>query len=224
MNKEDVIINLNNFVAARGKGSFVHEEPTKLPTPDLNPNYGFGKSYEHPLQQVRGEIYKFIDVLMELNERKVILQTGSGEWNGTHFLWKMMFEKVITIEIRKEIIEKITYPIEEKDFFIIGDARLPERLDQVKAITDSLDVLFLDSNHDYNLIRDEWVLYSPLVRKGGIIAFHDALSRVNHAVNVVEFLHALKTGELDGKKYEIHTIDEAPEGMAKVGIAYYFVE
>jgi hypothetical protein len=33
--------------------------------------------------------------------------------------------------------------------------------------------LFIDGDHTYEGVRRDFEMYSPLVRKGGIIAFHD---------------------------------------------------
>ena len=36
-----------------------------------------------------------------------------------------------------------------------------------------VDFLFIDGDHSYEGVRKDFEMYSPLVRKGGIIAFHD---------------------------------------------------
>lgn len=36
-----------------------------------------------------------------------------------------------------------------------------------------IDLLFIDGDHIYEGVRKDFEMYSPLVRKGGIIAFHD---------------------------------------------------
>ena len=36
-----------------------------------------------------------------------------------------------------------------------------------------IDFLFLDGDHTYEGIRQDFEMYSPLVKKGGIIGFHD---------------------------------------------------
>lgn len=46
-------------------------------------------------------------------------------------------------------------------------------LEQVRSICPVLDFLFIDGNHMYEAIRHDFEFYSPLVRQGGIIAFHD---------------------------------------------------
>jgi predicted O-methyltransferase YrrM len=36
-----------------------------------------------------------------------------------------------------------------------------------------LDLLFIDGDHSYGGVRSDFEMYSPLVRKGGLVAFHD---------------------------------------------------
>jgi predicted O-methyltransferase YrrM len=40
---------------------------------------------------------------------------------------------------------------------------------------DSLDFLFIDGDHSYGGVAKDFEMYSPLVREGGIIAFHDII-------------------------------------------------
>lgn len=50
--------------------------------------------------------------------------------------------------------------------FILGDSL------EVKW-TLPIKVLFIDGEHRYQRVRDEWAKYSPLVVKGGWVFFHD---------------------------------------------------
>jgi len=43
----------------------------------------------------------------------------------------------------------------------------------VERIMPWVNFLFIDGNHGYEAVKRDYELYSPLVRKGGIIAFHD---------------------------------------------------
>lgn len=36
-----------------------------------------------------------------------------------------------------------------------------------------LDLLFIDGDHNYDGVKKDWKMYSPLVRDGGLIVFHD---------------------------------------------------
>lgn len=58
---------------------------------------------------------------------------------------------------------------------IHGDSHAPETPGQVQKILGdrALDLLFIDGDHTYDGVRQDYLMYSPLVRPGGLIAFHD---------------------------------------------------
>jgi predicted O-methyltransferase YrrM len=47
--------------------------------------------------------------------------------------------------------------------------------DRVKALLggQGLDYLFIDGDHTYEGVKCDFGMYGPMVRKGGLIAFHD---------------------------------------------------
>lgn len=50
-----------------------------------------------------------------------------------------------------------------------------ETLQKVKTILkdDFIDFIFIDGDHRYDAIKKDYEMYEPLVRPGGVIAFHD---------------------------------------------------
>lgn len=56
-----------------------------------------------------------------------------------------------------------------------ADSHLPLSLQNIRAILreGQLDFLFIDGDHTYKGVKQDFEMYSPLVRKGGLIAFHD---------------------------------------------------
>lgn len=44
----------------------------------------------------------------------------------------------------------------------------------VKNWTKPIDLLFIDGDHSYEGVKDDWENFSPFVKKGGWIYFHDA--------------------------------------------------
>jgi len=46
-------------------------------------------------------------------------------------------------------------------------------VDQVKKITTAIDFLFIDANHSYEGVKTDWDLYSPLLKSGSCVVFHD---------------------------------------------------
>jgi predicted O-methyltransferase YrrM len=62
------------------------------------------------------------------------------------------------------------------------DSHAAEALEAVKTklIDKPIDLLFVDGDHSENGVRDDFLLYAPLVRPGGLIAFHDIMPHKVH--------------------------------------------
>jgi cephalosporin hydroxylase len=58
---------------------------------------------------------------------------------------------------------------------IRADSHHRESLSKVRQLLDrrTLDFLFIDGDHTYEGVRQDFEMYSPLVTPGGFIAFHD---------------------------------------------------
>jgi len=58
------------------------------------------------------------------------------------------------------------------------DSRAPQTIAQVRALLRGkpLDLLFIDGDHTYEGVKADFTNYSPLVRKGGLIVFHDIVA------------------------------------------------
>lgn len=57
---------------------------------------------------------------------------------------------------------------------IIGSSHEEHTLSRVKKYA-PFDFLFIDGDHSYAGSKQDWEWYGPLVRKGGIVAFHDLI-------------------------------------------------
>lgn len=86
----------------------------------------------------------------------------------------------------------------------------PNTLEQVKSITPSLDFLFIDGNHMYEAIKNDFYMYSPLVKPGGIIAFHDIA--VNEEGGGSRFWNEIK------KDYKHKEILKSDKGLMGIGV------
>lgn len=85
-----------------------------------------------------------------------------GPFGGGYPKWKAHFTSLL-----RDILLKI--------FLIRADSHDIRTLDVVKRILGGhkLDFLFIDGDHTYEGVKKDFEMYSPLVRKGGLIAFHD---------------------------------------------------
>lgn len=58
---------------------------------------------------------------------------------------------------------------------ITGDSHAPETLARLREALQgaAVDVLWIDGDHSYAGTRQDFEMYAPLVRAGGLVAFHD---------------------------------------------------
>jgi predicted O-methyltransferase YrrM len=75
-----------------------------------------------------------------------------------------------------------------------GTSQAPDTRRRVDAILagEPIDFLFIDGDHSYEGVRGDYELYAPLVRPGGLIAFHDIAPRQSETTGVPRFWEELK--------------------------------
>src|SRR5262249_36614737 len=58
---------------------------------------------------------------------------------------------------------------------ILGDSHAPETKDAVLELVggEGVDFLFIDGDHTYEGVRQDFEVFGPLVKEDGLIAFHD---------------------------------------------------
>jgi cephalosporin hydroxylase len=68
-----------------------------------------------------------------------------------------------------------------------GDSHSSEMQERVKAAFDGqpLDYVFIDGDHRYEGVKRDFEMYGSMVRKGGLIAFHDIVDGPSDAVGGV---------------------------------------
>jgi predicted O-methyltransferase YrrM len=79
-----------------------------------------------------------------------------------------------------------------------------------------IDLLFIDGDHRYEGVRKDFEMYSPLVRKGGIIAFHDICPGPPDAVGGVPSFWK----ETMGKYQNMPIIKDQSQGGCGIGILF----
>lgn len=99
-----------------------------------------------------------------------------------------------------------------KLYLIKGMSQWENTLKQVESITRELDFLFIDGNHMYEYVKKDFEMYSPLVKKGGIIALHDIAE--NEEGGVFNYWNELK------KNYTYKEILHSDNKEKGIGILY----
>lgn len=134
--------------------------------------------------QKREEILALTQAVKSISP-KTILEIGTCN-GGTFFIWaNLASELVITCDINKSKIRDELYhsfPPPDSNCKVIplaGNSHDREFLETVKNLLNGkqIDFLFIDGDHTKEGVKSDYEMYSPLVRSGGIIAFHDILEK-----------------------------------------------
>lgn len=137
--------------------------------------------------QVRDEIMGLLTILDKIKP-KVIIEIGTYA-GGTLFLFCRVAAKdatIISIDFpdvrfgggypvwKTPLYKAFRLPKQELQL-IRADSHSQETLDKVKNILGGrkVEFLFIDGDHTYEGVKKDFEMFSPLVKKGGIIAFHD---------------------------------------------------
>jgi predicted O-methyltransferase YrrM len=85
-----------------------------------------------------------------------------GQFGGGYPAWRIPLYKAFS------------RPTQRLDL-LRGDSHDPATADRVRTLLggDPLDFLFIDGDHTFDGVRQDFETYGPLVRSGGVIAFHD---------------------------------------------------
>lgn len=105
---------------------------------------------------------------------KVVVEIGTYR-GGSAGLWMKRYlpELFITIDVEK------LADIDGCHYLHGKSSQDPAVVEQVKQILNGrpVDFLFIDGSHKYANAKRDFELYSPMVRPGGLIMFHDVLYR-----------------------------------------------
>ena len=192
-----------------------------------NPDKNFSVVENFGIQQVRKEIHKFADVIIKNKKFENCLEIGLGAYGSTHFLWRLIFKKTITIEYQKYRVFQFSENMNKfynkftlndlKSRFIFGLSNDTSSVEKVEKVLngEKLDLLFIDGDHNYKSVLCDWLIYKNFVKKGGIIAFHDCVSNSGN-YGVPKFLKRIKLFEARIKLNKIIY-------SKNLGISYYYV-
>ena len=78
----------------------------------------------------------------------------------------------------EEIINSISKRDYSDDFIVINRGKekiLAEKFIQIDKTAEG-NFLFIDGDHTYEGVKKDFEMYRPLVKKGGLITFHDIVS------------------------------------------------
>lgn len=97
-----------------------------------------------------------------------------------------------------------------------GDSHNPDMLAEVKKLLPAggLDFLFIDGDHTFAGVRQDYEMYAPLVKPGGAIVFHDICTHApEFNCHVDQFWNDLKRDRLHRE-----FIENPAQGMYGIGV------
>jgi len=183
--------------------------------------------------QVPSEISELLKIVDE-TKPKVILEIGTAN-GGTLFLFSRVASKdatIISIDLpggkfgggypkwREFLYKSFALP-GQKMHLLRADSHKKETLEQVKAILNcgEVDFLFIDGDHTYEGVKRDFEMYSPLVKQGGIIAFHDIVPGPNEAVGgVPQFWEEIRDRDRYNGKEIVEDWDQGGYGIGLLSL------
>jgi predicted O-methyltransferase YrrM len=137
--------------------------------------------------QVPEEIVPLLEDVRTLKPQTV-LEIGTHR-GGTLYLWARMAQPdaiLISIDLpggkfgggyspfRTPIYRRFGQE-RQKLHLMRANSHHPSTLEETKRLLSGrpIDLLFIDGDHTYEGVKKDWEMYSPLVRSGGLIVFHD---------------------------------------------------
>lgn len=160
--------------------------------PDLRIFESRDKSqYAHPLRihtaQRTWELKELVRVYRELHPA-FVLEIGT-DMGGTLWHWLNYAEPgtvVVNVDIHEgvdpryhtelEVLWQSWCPSGVELKTLIGDVHSDEIREEIQRLLLYVDFLFIDADHTYEGSWKHWNRYRPMVRRGGIVAYHDLIT------------------------------------------------
>ena len=178
------------YVAALGARRRVRALPHDIPLADALA-FGNGLTWRGGgrlrATQAPEEILWLLGLVQELRP-KTIVEVGTDE-GGTLFLWTRVAAAdatLVAVDARPlgllggwstyAFVRRGLARAQQRIELVMGvDSHAPATVDRVRRLIGNrpVDFLFIDGDHSYEGVKRDYELWSPLVRSGGLIAFHD---------------------------------------------------
>lgn len=181
-------------------------------------------------QQVKSELIRLLKIL-KTTKPKYILEIGTAG-GGTLFLISKVAKKdavIISVDLPggihgggypkwKSSLYRFSISSHQKLYLIRANSHDINTLRKIEAILggNKIDFLFIDGDHTYSGVKNDFNLYKKLVKSKGIIAFHDIAkhpSKMNCHVNNL-------WNEIKHNYDYLEIIQDRGQNWAGIGVIY----
>jgi len=143
---------------------------------------------------------------------KTILEIGVDKGGSMNLFLNFAPEDALYVGVDNQTQFVIPKEHSQEKILIEADSLLDSTVTKVKEVIGIMEVdfLFIDGNHEEEAVKSDYAKYSPLVRKGGLIAFHDINTSLNqeHCKGIKKLWQELKetnkTEEFINTEAEVH--------------------
>lgn len=137
--------------------------------------------------QIKSEFRSFLEVFKN-KKPKIILEIGAASGGSLFSLCKLAPDDALIISIDlpagefgggypewKAPIYNMFKQEQQELLLLREDSHLEETFKKITGILKKrkIDFLFIDGDHSYDGVKEDFEMYSHLVNSGGVIAFHD---------------------------------------------------
>jgi predicted O-methyltransferase YrrM len=184
-----------------------------------------------PLQK-RSEALELFGLVNSLRPNAICeIGTAGG---GTAFLFTrsaaanaMLISVDIAFDYSRRVAIRQFAENQQTLFCLQGDSHTTDTVRTVASLLHDrqLDVLFIDGDHTYEGVSTDFELYRPLVRKGGLIIFHDIVPdfRTKHGSDTLAFSGGVPQFWEELKLHYAHReiVEDANQDGYGIGILFW---
>ncbi len=188
--------------------------------------FHYSGAFLQPIQ-IEEELVSLVQDVKRLDPRTVVeIGTSMG---GTLYLWTRLARPdavIVSIDLpggqfgggysplRTAIYRRFARESQELHL-VRADSHDNSTLEHLKSLLGggSIDFLFIDGDHTYEGVKRDWEMYSPLVRPGGLVAFHDVAG--NYETTQVKRLWDVIKLDHQYREYMVH-----PRGQYGIGVLF----
>jgi len=171
--------------------------------------------------QIASELMGFLETVQPASPRAIV-EIGTGLGGTTVLLTRAAADDAVVVSVdlprgpgRERLVAAGARP-SQSVHCLRADSHAQATRNKVEALLRGrqVDLLFIDCDHSYEGVQSDFRIYSPLVRKGGIIALHDIVPGLtSHVGEVPRFWAEIR------QSYESHEIvKDWGQGGAGIGL------
>jgi predicted O-methyltransferase YrrM len=186
--------------------------------------FQFSGEFLQPIQ-VEEELVKLVEDVTRLRPATIVeIGTSMG---GTLYLWTRLAPPdalIISVDLpggkfgggysplRTPLYRRFARE-RQRLHLMRANSHEPSTITELKRLLGgrAVDFLFIDGDHTYEGVKQDWEMYSPLVRPGGLVAFHDVAGNYDDT-QVKKLWDAVKAG-YSHREYMLH-----PRGFYGIGV------